>query len=143
MRFEPFRDIDRITDELLSERRPRGIPVDAYRRGSEFKILLDLPGADPGSIELTVEKDVLSVGGTRNWTPNEDDQIEVMERVQGEFKRQLLLGESLERDHIAATYEDGVLTITIPVAEQAKPHKVEITHAAGVVQAVEAATPVV
>jgi len=108
-----------------------------------FKILLDLPGADPGSVELTVEKDVLTVGGARAWTPNEDDQIEVMERAQGEFKRQLLLGESLERDRIAATYEDGVLTITIPVAEQAKPHKVEITHAAGVVQAVEAASAVV
>ncbi len=143
MRFEPFREIDRITEELPSERRPRGIPVDAYRRGNEFKILLDLPGADPGSIELTVEKDVLTVGGTRTWAPNEDDQIEVMERAQGEFKRQLLLGESLDRDHIAATYEDGVLTITIPVAEQAKPHKVEITHAAGVVQAVEAASAVV
>jgi HSP20 family protein len=140
MRFEPFREIDRITEELLSERRPRGIPVDAYRRGSEFKILFDLPGADPGSIELTVEKDVLTVGGTRTWTPDEDDQIEVMERAQGEFKRQLLLGESLDRDRIAATYEDGVLTITIPVAEQAKPHKVKITHAAGVVQAVEAAS---
>jgi HSP20 family protein len=142
MRFEPFREIDRITEELLSERRPRGIPVDAFRRGSEFKILVDLPGADPGSIELTVEKDVLTLGGTRTWTPYEDDQIEVMERAQGEFKRQLLLGESLDRDRIAATYEDGVLTITIPVAEQAKPHKVEITHAAGVVP-VEAASAVV
>lgn len=142
MRFEPFRELDRITEELLSERRPRGIPVDAYRRGNEFKILLDLPGADPGSIELTVEKDVLTVAGTRTWIPNEDDQVEVMERAQGEFKRQLLLGESLDRDHIAATYEDGVLTITIPVAEQAKPHRVEITHAAGV-QAVQAASAVV
>ena len=140
MRFEPFREIDRITEELLSERRPRGIPVDAYRRGSEFKILFDLPGADPGSIELTVEKEVLAVGGTRTWTPDEDDQIEVMERAQGEFKRQLLPGESLDRDRIAATYEDGVLRITIPVAEQAKPQKVKITHAAGVVQAVEAAS---
>jgi HSP20 family protein len=142
MRFEPFRELDRITEELLSERRPRQIPVDAYRRGNDFRIIFDLPGADPGSIELMVEKDVLSVQARRTWTPAEDDQVEVLERAQGEFKRQLLLGESLDRDHISATYEDGVLTVTVPVAEQAKPHKVQITHAAGVVQAVEAASAV-
>jgi HSP20 family protein len=142
MRFEPFREFDRITEELLSERRARQIPVDAYRRGNEFKIHLDLPGVDPGSIELTVEKDVLTVQASRTWTPAEDDQVEVRERAQGEFRRQLLLGEGLDRDHIAATYGDGVLTITIPVAEQAQPRKVVITHAPGVVQAVEAASAV-
>jgi HSP20 family protein len=142
MRFEPFRELDRITEELLSERRPRQIPVDAYRRGNDLKITFDLPGADPGSIEVMVEKDVLSVQARRTWTPAEDDQVEVMERAQGEFKRQLLLGESLDRDHIAATYQDGVLKVTIPVAEQAKPHKVEITHAPRV-QPVEAASSVV
>ena len=132
MRYEPFRDFDRISEELFSGHRVRQIPVDAYRRGNDFIIHLDLPGADPGSVELTVEKDVLTVQATRTWIPAEDDQVTVQERGQGEFKRQLLLGEGLDRDHVAASYEDGVLTITIPVAEQAKPRKVEITHAAGV-----------
>jgi HSP20 family protein len=141
MRFEPFRQFDRFTEEFVSERRARQIPVDAYRRGDEFKVQLDLPGVDLGSIELTVENDVLAVRATRTWTYDEDDQIQVTERAQGEFSRQLFLGESLDRDNITAAYEDGVLTIIIPVAEQAKPRRVEIIHAGGVVhQAVEAAT---
>jgi HSP20 family protein len=138
MRFEPFREFDRITEELMSEHRARQIPVDAYRRGNEFKVHLDLPGVDPGAIELTVEKDVLTVRATRRWVRVEDDQIQVTERAQGEFQRQLFLGESLDREHITATYEDGVLTVTIPVVEQAKPRKVEITHVGNVAQAVEA-----
>ncbi len=139
MRFEPFREFDRITEELLRESRARQVPVDAYRRGNEFKVHLDLPGADPDSIELTVERDVLSVRAARSWTRGEDDQIQITERPQGEFGRQLFLGESLDRDHITATYQDGVLTVTIPVTEQAKPRKVEVAHAPGMVQAVEAA----
>jgi len=139
MRFDPFREFDRITEELLSQRRVRQIPVDAYRRGDELRVHLDLPGVDPSSIELTVEKEVLTVHATRSWTPAEDEQIQVSERPQGEFSRQLFLGESLDRDHITATNENGVLTITIPVAEQAKPRKIEVLHAGGVVQAVEAA----
>jgi len=139
LRFEPFREFDRIAQELLSAGQPRQIPVDAYRLGDEFKVHLDMPGVDPSSIELTVEKDVLSVRATRTWAPIEGDEIQVTERAQGQFGRQLFLGESLDRDHVAATYEDGVLTITIPVAEQAKPRKVEVTHAGGGVQAVTAA----
>ena len=140
MRFEPFRDFDRMTEELLSERRVRQVPVDAYRRGNEFKVDFDLPGADPGSIDLTVEKDVLTMRATRTWRRDEGDEVLVAERGHGHFSRQLFLGESLDRDHITAIYHDGVLTITIPVAEQAKPKKVEVTHIGSVAQAVEAAT---
>ena len=140
MRFEPFREFDRITEQLLSERRVRQVPVDAYRRGNEFKVDLDLPGADPGSIDLTVEKDVLTMRATRTWLRDEGDEVLVAERGQGDFSRQLFLGESLDRDNITAIYHDGVLTITIPVAEQAKPKKVEVTHIGSVAQAVEAAT---
>ncbi len=140
MRFEPFREFDRITEQLLSERRVRQVPVDAYRRGNEFKVDFDLPGADPGSIDLTVEKDVLTMRATRTWLRDEGDEVLVAERGQGDFSRQLFLGESLDRDHITAIYHDGVLTITIPVAEQAKPKKVEVIHVGSVAQAVEAAT---
>ncbi len=140
MRFEPFREFDRITEEMLAERRVRQVPVDAYRRGNEFKVALDLPGADPGSIELTVERDVLTVRATRTPQLEEGDDVLVSERTHGQFSRQLFLGESLDREHISAVYHDGVLTISIPVAEQAKPRKVEITHVGSVAQAVEAAT---
>jgi HSP20 family protein len=138
MRYEPFRDFDRLTEELLSERRTRQIPVDAYRRGNEFKIHLDLPGVDSRFIELTVEQDLLTVRATRAWIRTEGDQVQIAERPHGEFSRQLFLGESLDRDRITANYENGVLTLTIPIAEEAKPRKVEITHAAGVVEAVTA-----
>ncbi|MGH8945028.1 MAG: Hsp20/alpha crystallin family protein [Acidimicrobiia bacterium] len=131
MRFETFREYDRVTEELFSQRRLRQIPVDAYRRGNEFKVLLDLPGVDPGSIELTVEEDILAVRATRSWARAEGDQIQMTERAHGDFSRQLVLGESLDREHITATYENGVLTATIPIAEEAKPRKVEITHAGG------------
>lgn len=140
MRFETFRGYDQITEELLSQRRVGQIPVDAYRRGNEFKVHLDLPGVDAGSIELTVEKDILAVRATRTWARAEGDQIQMAERAQGEFSRQLFLGESLDREHITATYENGVLTATIPVAEEAKPHQVEITHAGGELPALTATT---
>jgi HSP20 family protein len=136
MRFEPFGELDRITQEVLSERRARSIPVDAYRRGNELKIHFDLPGVDPRFIEVTVEKDVLTVRATRAWVQAEDDQIQMTERAHGDFSRQLFLGESLERDHITANYDNGVLTLTIPVAEEAKPRQVEIGHAGVEAQAV-------
>ena len=129
MRFEPFSEFDQITEQLKRERRAWQIPVDAYRRDNEFKVLLDLPGTDPGSIELTVDNDVLSVRGTRTWLRFDDDQIAITERPKGEFSRQLFLGESLDRNKITASYEDGVLTVTIPVIAQAKPRKVKIAHA--------------
>jgi len=140
MHFEPYRDLDRQTEEMISKYRARPVPVDAYRRGNEFKVELDLPGADPGSIELTVENDVLSVEATRTSFRDKTGEVEVEERGHGQFGRQLFLGESLDRDHITAIYHDGVLTITIPVAEQAKPHKIDVIHVGSLAQAVEAAS---
>ena len=142
MRFERFGGLDRAAEEMLSERRLRLVPVDACRRGHEFKVELDLPGADPGSIELTVEADVLTVRATRTALREEADEVEMAERGHGQFGRQLFLGESLDRDHITAVYLDGVLTLTIPVAEQAKPRKIEVTHVGSVAQAVEAASTI-
>jgi len=129
MRFEPFREFERMSEQMRSQNPVRQIPVDAYRRGNEFKIHLDLPGVDPDSIELTVENDVLSVWASRSWLPAEGDQVQITERAQGEVSRQLFLGQSLDRDHLTATCENGVLTITIPMAEQAKPRRVEVLHA--------------
>lgn len=137
-RFEPFRPLDQVAEQLLRERRTWPIPVDAYRRGDDFKVLLDLPGTDPGSIELTVEKDLLTVRASRTCTRREDDQIQIAERGQGDFSRQLFLGEGLDRDKITASYENGVLNVTIPVIEHAKPRKVEIDYTAGTAQSVEA-----
>ena len=143
MRYEPLRDFGRLTEEFASERRARQIPVDAYRRGNDMKIHLDLPGVDSRFIELTIEQDLLTVRATRAWVRTEGDQIQIAERPQGEFSRQLFLGESLDRDKITANYENGVLTLTTPVAEEAKPRKVEITHAGGVIDAVTAPSVIV
>ncbi|MGA3218156.1 MAG: Hsp20/alpha crystallin family protein [Acidimicrobiales bacterium] len=139
MRFEPFRELDRPAEDLLAENRLHQVPVDAYRRGDEFVVDLDLPGADPGSIDLTVQADLLTVRASRSSHEVEGDEVQVAERGHGHFGRQLFLGESLSRDHITANYHEGVLTITIPMAEQVKPHKVEITHMGTVPGAVEAA----
>jgi HSP20 family protein len=126
MRFDPFRDFDRISQQLWSGARPSVMPMDAYRHGHEFVIHFDLPGVDPGSIDLTVEKNVLTVSAERNWEGGEGYQVVASERPQGKFSRQLFLGEGLDYDHISAGYDHGVLTVTIPVAEAAKPRKVEV-----------------
>jgi HSP20 family protein len=140
MRFEPLRDLDRPAEQVLNERRARYLPVDAYRRGDELKIELDLPGADPGSIELTVENEVLSVRATRTSAREEADEVEIAERGHGQMGRQLVLAQNLDSDHATAVYRDGVLTLTIPVAQQVKPRKIDVTHVGSVAQAVEAAT---
>ena len=127
MRFDPFRELDRVTQQLWSGARPPVMPMDAYRHGEEFVVQFDLPGVDPDSIDLTVEKNVLTVSAQRSWQPQEGDQVVASERPQGSFSRQLFLGESLDTEHISAGYANGVLTVTIPVAEAAKPRKVEIT----------------
>ncbi len=132
MRTDPFREFDRLTQQALGTRyRPSAMPMDAYRQGDQFVVNFDLPGVDPASIDLTVEKNVLSVSAERRWEPAEDLQIVASERPQGTFNRQLFLGEGLDADQVQASYENGVLSVTIPVAEQAKPRKVEISSGAG------------
>lgn len=134
MRFDPFRDLDRLTQNLWGGdvRRLNGVPMDAYRKGSEFVVHFDVPGIDPDSIELTVEKNVLTVSAerTRHWG-DEAEEVVVAERPVGSFSRQLFLGETLDSEHIEAACENGVLTLRIPVAEAAKPRKVSISTGAG------------
>jgi len=124
MRFDPFRDLDRWTPTAT---RPSVMPMDAYRNGDHVTVHFDLPGVDPGSIDLTVEKNVLNVSATRQWQRGEGTEVVASERPQGSFTRQLFLGDSLDTERIEASYDNGVLTLTIPVAEAAKPRKVEIT----------------
>ncbi len=138
MRFDPFRELDRLTQETLGRAgRSPVMPMDAYRQGDRFVVHFDLPGVEASSIDLTVEKNVLTVSAQRRWDRSEDQQIVANERPQGSFSRQLFLGEGLDAEHVEAGYDNGVLTVTIPVAEQAKPRRVEITAGGGQPKVIE------
>jgi HSP20 family protein len=125
MRFDPFRQFDRLTSELWNANRSV-MAMDAYRDGDSFVVHFDLPGIDPGSIDLTVERNVLTVKAERRWAPAEGQEVLTAERPQGTFSRQLFLAETLDVDHIEASYDAGVLTLRVPVAEKANPRRVEI-----------------
>ena len=132
MRFDPFRDFDRAWQQLAaqaSQQAARSFPMDAYRRGDEFFVHFDLPGVYASTIDLTVDNNTLTVRAERRFEQEQGDEILVTERPQGTFTRQLLLGDQLDTDAISAGYDRGVLTLTIPVAERAKPRRVEITTA--------------
>lgn len=126
MRFDPFADIDRLTRDLFSNPRSVWMPADAYRIGDRYFVHVDMPGVDPDSIDLTVEKNTLTVTAERRWELGEDTQVLLSERPQGSFTRRFMLGEGLDTDHIEAGYDHGVLTVSIPVAETARPRKIEI-----------------
>ena len=133
MRFDPFRELDRLTQPSAAgnQVRPPTMPMDAYRRGDRFLVKLDLPGVDAASIDLTVERNVLTIRAERDLAADESVEWVVAERPRGTFSRQLFLGEGLDPDRIEADYDHGVLTVTIPVAEQAKPRRVEVSSAGG------------
>jgi HSP20 family protein len=132
MRTDPFREFDRLSQQLLGPAagtwsRPAAMPMDAYRAGDEFVVSFDLPGVDPSAIELDVERNVLTVKAERRQLPaGENVQMQLSERPQGVFSRQLFLGDTLDTDRIHADYDAGVLTLRIPVAEKAKPRRIEI-----------------
>lgn len=129
MRTDPFRELDRLTQAVFgTPARPAAMPMDAWRDGDEFFVELDLPGIDPDSLDLDVERNVVTVKATR---PELDPGRSMLaaERPHGVFSRQLFLGENLDTDRICAEYREGVLRLAIPVAAQAKPRKIEITRA--------------
>lgn len=127
LRWDPFRDIDRTFDEIVGRNSaPPALPFDAVRRGDAVVITVDLPGVAPDAIDLTVERNVLTLKAERHADHREGDEVLASERRVGTFTRQLFLGDNLDTSTISADHRDGVLTITIPVAETAKPRKVAV-----------------
>ncbi|KOX01003.1 heat-shock protein Hsp20 [Streptomyces sp. NRRL B-1140] len=129
MRTDPFRELDRLTQQVFgpATNRPTAMAMDAYRSGDDFFVHFDLPGIDPETIELDVERNVLNVRAERRSPAPEGAEPLVAERPTGTFTRQLFLGDTLDTERIDASYEAGVLTLRIPVAEQAKPRRIQIT----------------
>ena len=127
MRTDPFRDIDRVFEQLAgTASRPAVMHIDAEREGDWFTVYFDLPGVDPDSIDLTVERNVLQVKAQRQRHTKEGVESVIAERPMGVFSRQLFLGDTLDTDNLQASYDNGVLTLRIPVSEQAKPRKISI-----------------
>ncbi|HWJ10651.1 MAG TPA: Hsp20/alpha crystallin family protein [Nocardioides sp.] len=127
---DPFRDFDRLTSQLLgagwgTTNRPAVMPMDAWRQGDEFVLEFDLPGVSRESIDIDVERNVLTIKAER-LAGNGDWQRLASERTHGQFSRQLVLGDNLDLERIDARYDNGVLRLVVPVAEKAKPRKVEI-----------------
>ncbi|MCQ4080634.1 Hsp20/alpha crystallin family protein [Streptomyces sp. RB6PN25] len=128
MRTDPFRELDRLTQQMVGTMaQPSAMPMDAYEADGCFLVHFDLPGIDPESIDLHVEQNVLTVRAERPAPQAADREILVAERPYGTFSRQLFLSETLDLDKIEAGYDAGVLTVRIPVAEAAKPRKIEIS----------------
>jgi HSP20 family protein len=130
--FEPlFRDLDRLTrlwgNTMGTAARPAVMPMDVWREGDTFLVELDLPGVDPDSIDVTADQDTLMVRAERPFLGDEGHDWVAVERPHGVFSRQLFLGDQLDTEQIGANYADGVLRLTVPVAEGAKPRKVAIT----------------
>jgi HSP20 family protein len=130
LRLDPFLDFDRVTQQLRrSHRQPSIMPMDAYRDGERIVVRLDVPGVEPNSLDVTLDRNVLSVAAARYWQPAETQQVLAAERPTGRFQRQIQLGDRLDPDKVEARYDRGVLTVTIPIADTAKPRHVEINSA--------------
>ena len=129
MRTDPFRELDRFAQQVLGTNgtvaRPSVMPMDAWRDGDTFYVEFDLPGVNLDSIDLDVERNVVTVRAERPPRAS-DAELIAAERPRGVFSRQLVLGDNLDTNNIAASYDSGVLTLKIPVAEQAKPRKISI-----------------
>ena len=127
MRTDPFRDLDRLTQQVFgTAARPAFMPMDAWRSGDVFHIEFDLPGVSTDSIDLDVERNVLTVRAERAQSNNDEAEMIAAERPRGVFSRQIILGDNLNLDAVEATYNGGVLHLTVPVAEKAKPRKISV-----------------
>ena len=141
MRTDPFREIDRLTQQVFGNlgtpARPSVMPMDAWRAGEEFVVQFDLPGVDPSTVDVDVERNVLTVKAERPVLNGEHELI-ASERPRGVFSRQLILGDNLDTERVRADYESGVLTLRIPVAERAKPRRIEVARGGDDRQAIDA-----
>jgi HSP20 family protein len=127
MRTDPFRELDRLTQQVFgTASRPAFMPMDAWREDDRFHIEFDLPGVQPDSIDLDVERNVLTVRAERPGRQEDGAELIAAERPRGVFSRQLILGDNLDLENITANYRDGVLTLAVPVAERAKPRKIAV-----------------
>jgi len=131
-RWDPFHEMDRLMSSVLANTRDAAVmPMDLVREDDRYLLSVDLPGADPGTIDVSVENNTLTIRAERTARSGQADWL-VRERPSGTFARQLALGNGLALDRIAASYADGVLTLTIPVSEQAKPRRIDVEHASSV-----------
>ena len=127
IRTDPFRELDRLTQQVFgTAARPAAMPMDAWQEAGAFVVAFDLPGISPDAVDLNVERNVLTVRAERRDATQPNVELVVSERPRGVFSRQLILGDTLDTENIKASYDVGVLTLRIPVAEQAKPRKIEI-----------------
>ena len=124
---DPFRDVDALFGRLGTRPSPQGMPMDAYRRGEDVWVHVDLPGVSADSLEINVERNVLTLSAERSWATESEDRVYLNERSTGRFQRQVHLGDGLDAESIEADLSDGVLSLRIPVAERAKPRKISIT----------------
>ena len=129
MRTDPFRELDRLTQQVFgTAARPAAMPMDAWQEDGEFVVAFDLPGVNVDSVDLDIERNILTVRAERRDPTQPNVELIASERPRGVFSRQLILGDTLDTERVKAIYADGVLTLRIPVLEQAKPRKIEITH---------------
>lgn len=139
MRTDPFREFDRLAQQVLgTTARPAAMPMDAWREGDDFVVAFDLPGVTVDSVDIDVEQNVLTVKAERPDLVGEDTELIASERPRGVFSRQLILGDALDTNGVKASYDGGVLTLRIPVAEKAKPRRIEIETAANQRQEISA-----
>ena len=141
MRTDPFRELDRLSQQVFgtagTPARPAVMPMDAWREGEQFVVEFDLPGVDPASVDLDVERNVLTVKAERVGL-DADRELVAAERPRGVFSRQLILGDTLDTERVQASYEAGVLSLRIPIAEKAKPRKITINRPAADRQVINA-----
>ncbi|SNS50187.1 HSP20 family protein [Micrococcales bacterium KH10] len=125
--YDPFRDLDRLASSLFDVYRgPRRMPMDLYRDGDTYVLTADLPGIDPGSVDIDVDGQLLTIRAERSLPEHEGVKWITREREAASFLRQLNLGQGIDTERISATYSNGVLSITIPMSEQAKPRKIQV-----------------
>ena len=124
---DPFRQMDRLTSQMLSgTRTPMGMPMDVWQAEDGFHVALDLPGVDPESVEITTERNILTIRAERQPEYGPDTRVLIAERSQGNFTRQLQLGDTVDTENVQAAYADGVLHLMVPLAKSAQPRRIEV-----------------